>query len=325
MTNVVPFQPPRGVDTNDQSSLDLLKKTIVPDDITDQEFDLFVRVANHTGLDPFRRQIYAVKRQGKMTIQTGIDGYRAIAARTGVYAGQDDASFSGLSKNKQHPGTATVTVYKLVGGIRVPFTASARWDEYYPGDGGVGTMWRKMEHNQLAKCAEALALRKAFPEELSGVYVEDTMLEADPEGRTIRPDAPPKTREEQLADRYQALEVNDKVAFVAWCKREQIAKPYDDEDLDRIEVQLGAMEEAAATPVPSDDDLPGCSLCGSERTARTIVEGVVRCTHAKDCAERAMRRSEESFLCAACNTIIEPGTEPVWYADKPYHPDEAPI
>lgn len=273
-TNIVPIAP-RGIDTADQSQLELLRRMLVPDNVTDDEFQLFVAVANHSGLDPMRRQIYCQKRKGKLVALTGIDGYRAIAARTGTYAGSDDAIFaeSPVRTKQLHPnapGRATVTVYKIVGGIRCPFTATARWDEYVPPpDNNQDQMWRKMPHNQLAKCAEALALRKAFPEETSGVYVEDAF--ADATERTIHPDEPEKDREQLLAERYQALGLSDKIAYRAWCQAEGITKPYDEDALDRLEAKLamlelgvteaevvgGTEEEAtrpAGTPLAPDED-----------------------------------------------------------------------
>lgn len=156
--------------------LDLLKRTICKD-ANDDEFALFIGVAKRSGLDPFTRQIHSVKRWNDkagrydMAVQTGIDGYRLIAQRTGAYAGSDDP----MLDDEIRPSRATVTVYKIVQGTRCPFTATARWDEYYPGD-KQGFMWRKMPCVMLSKCAEALALRKAFPAELSDVYT-DTELE----------------------------------------------------------------------------------------------------------------------------------------------------
>ena len=147
---------------------------------TDDELAVFVQVCIRTGLSPEARQIYMVKRPNRktgrddVTIQTGIDGYRLVADRTDKYAGNDDPKFD----DEHNPRKATVTVYKLIGSVRCPFTASARWDQYYPGD-GQGFMWRKMPHLMLGKCAEALALRKAFPAELSGIYTKEEMDQAD--------------------------------------------------------------------------------------------------------------------------------------------------
>jgi hypothetical protein len=85
---------------------------------------------------------------------------------------------------------ATVTVWRLVQGTRCSFTATARWSEYFPGDQG-GHMWRKMPHTMLAKCAEALALRKGFPRQLAGLYAKEEMDQADsPRGYVVEPPAP---------------------------------------------------------------------------------------------------------------------------------------
>lgn len=133
--------------------------------------EFFSRACGETGLSPFRRQIYLIKRGDKYTIQTGIDGYRTIADRTGRYAGSDDPVYV---LQDREPIAATVTVWKIVANTRCPFTSTARWREYFPGE-QLGFQWRKMPFLMLGKCAEALALRKAFPEETSGIYTEDEM------------------------------------------------------------------------------------------------------------------------------------------------------
>ena len=106
-----------------------------------------------------------------------------------VYAGSEDIVYKDeheevLNNQKVSvPGSATATVHKLMGGERYPFTATARWREYYPGD-KQGYMWTKMPFGQLGKCAEALALRKAFPKQLSGLYAPEEM---DQGGATVDP------------------------------------------------------------------------------------------------------------------------------------------
>jgi len=165
--------------------IDLLKRTICKE-ASDDELELFLYVAGKTGLDPFMRQIHAVMRWDKkagrkvMTIQTGIDGYRLMADRTGRYAGNDEPVFVGKTP-EGYPAQATVTVYKLVGGQRYAFTGTARWAEYVQTTkaGKVTSFWRRMPHGQLAKCGEALALRKAFPAETSGLYTNTEMMQAD--------------------------------------------------------------------------------------------------------------------------------------------------
>lgn len=161
--------------------IDLVKRTVAAG-ATNDELALFLYHAEKSGLDPLARQVHFVVRgQGsnrKGSIQTGIDGYRLIADRTGKYAGNDDPVFE-IEEGSTYPKRAIVTVWKIVDGQRCPFTASARWGEYYPGDGNAGFMWRKMPGLMLGKAAEALALRKAFPAELSGLLVDEEMHQAD--------------------------------------------------------------------------------------------------------------------------------------------------
>jgi phage recombination protein Bet len=176
--------------------LDLVKSQIMGVDSKnqqrpDEDLLLFLYVAKRTGLDPLTKQIYSVyrwnSRQGKetMTIQASIDGMRLVAQRTKGYAGQDDVIFDPIDENLKQPRKASVTVYKQMGGQRVSFTASARWAEYAGTDkNGMPTQfWAKMPYLMLGKCAEALALRKAFPNELSGVYAaEEIAQEPTPMG-----------------------------------------------------------------------------------------------------------------------------------------------
>lgn len=160
--------------SNDQ--IQLITNTVAKGATTD-ELKLFLYTAQRTGLDPLTRQIHFVKRAGQMTIQTGIDGYRAIASRTGELAGIDDPIYE---EANNRPIKATVSVYRMVQGQRVAFTASARWSEYAP-QGGQGFMWQKMPYLMLGKVAESLALRKAFPLDLSGLYTQEEMAQADNE------------------------------------------------------------------------------------------------------------------------------------------------
>lgn len=170
-----------------REKIELIKRTICAGS-SDDELALFLHVARRTGLDPLARQIHAVKRWNAqagrevMAVQTGIDGYRLIADRTGKLAGISDPIYD--DESREHPGKATVTVLKLVDGLMQAFAASARWGEYVQTkkDGAPTSMWAKMPYLMLGKCAEALALRKAFPVDLSGVYTDEEMGQADNEG-----------------------------------------------------------------------------------------------------------------------------------------------
>lgn len=159
--------------TEDQ--LSLIKRTIATG-ATDEELALFFYDCRRHGVHPLDRMIHFTKRKGKYTPITSIDLMRARAAETGEMAGSDDAAFTIVPSGEAT--AATVTVYRLTQGQRFPYTATARWSEYYPGDGDVGFMWRKMRQTMLAKCAEALALRKAFPKQLQGLYAREEMDQA---------------------------------------------------------------------------------------------------------------------------------------------------
>jgi phage recombination protein Bet len=180
----------------------------------------FLSVAKKLQLDPVLKQIYPVYRwdsragKEKMVIQTGIDGFRLIAQRTGQYGGSDDPvytvedSFNPTNGDTVKQFKATVTVKKIVEGVSYYVAASARWNEYaQKGKDKAGKeyytgLWASMPYNQLGKCAEALALRKAFPQDLSGLYIsEEFGGEATP---TKGLDLPtPKSIEEKKAKKAE--------------------------------------------------------------------------------------------------------------------------
>lgn len=172
MSNISPYQPGQDLISFDDLKLDLIRKTVAKD-LLAPEFELFMAVARARGLDPVLGQIHAVKRfdgeSKKMVLQVAIDGGRLIAARTGEYAGSDAPVFS---RDEDDALVASVTIYRMVQGQRVPFTGIAYWNEFYPGD-KLGFMWKKMPRTMLAKCAEMQALRKGFPNDLSGLYAPE--------------------------------------------------------------------------------------------------------------------------------------------------------
>jgi phage recombination protein Bet len=143
----------------------------------DADLALFATVARRMNLDPFSKQIYAVFRGGRMVIQTGIDGYRAIAFRTGALDAIGEPEFGPVEKG--HPAYAKVAVYRK--GSAHPTVGVAYWDEYCQlnSSGTPMGLWSKMPRTMLAKCAESQALRKAFPEALSGLYTDEEMSQAE--------------------------------------------------------------------------------------------------------------------------------------------------
>lgn len=151
----------------------------------------FLQHCARTGLDPIARQIYSIARKSKgqlkWQIQISIDGARLVAERSGQYEGQttpeftaDGITWTQVWLSKEFPKAARVGVYRR--GFREPLYAVALWDAYvqtkYNGD--VSEMWSKMGPLMLAKCAEMLALRKAFPQDLSGLYSAEEMDQASP-------------------------------------------------------------------------------------------------------------------------------------------------
>lgn len=167
--------------TEDQVAL--VSRTIAKD-LTPDELHLYLFMCrNEWQVHPLSKMIFPVKYKGKMTFLTSIDYLRARAGKTGVHAGTDDAVFSETAEGRAT--SASVTVYRLVGGLRCPFTATARLAEYRPTENA--WMWDKMPQGQLAKCAEGLALRKAFPAELAKLYVPEEMDQAATRDATTPP------------------------------------------------------------------------------------------------------------------------------------------
>ena len=143
--------------------------------ISDDELKLFSAVCKKTGLDPFMKQIYAVKRKDQMTIQTSIDGYRLIAERTGRYAPGRESTYQYNNEGRMVSATSYVKK-QTADGTWHEVAASAYFDEYRPNYSN--QFWDSKPHIMLAKCAESLALRKAFPNELSGLYSDEEMHQA---------------------------------------------------------------------------------------------------------------------------------------------------
>lgn len=214
MNAVVPLRTP----DFSNAQLALIRKTVAADTNQD-EFELFVHTARHLRLDPLRRQIYAFvynkndAKKRRMSIITGIDGFRTIAERTGNYRPDEDEpafEIDAAAKGQANPAgiiKATVRVFKHSHGAWHRVTASAYWEEYAPlkegwtetiqvqngtwpdgnpkmvtkpAPGAERTLtldtsgqWGKMPRVMLAKVAEALALRKAWPDDFSNVYAAE--------------------------------------------------------------------------------------------------------------------------------------------------------
>jgi phage recombination protein Bet len=166
--------------------IDLIKRTIFIG-ATDDEMALFFWECRRRGVHPFDRMIYPVVRKDKsgnrhVTFQMGIDYLRAAAEETGRYVGQKPVQYGQMVKqgeiNVPEWAEALILRKDPESGEVADIPHRAYWKEYYPGE-ELGFMWRKMPMNQLGKCAEAGALRKAFPRKLGGLYINEEMEQAE--------------------------------------------------------------------------------------------------------------------------------------------------
>lgn len=205
-----------------EQQLDVAKRTVASD-LTEAEWDLYAAYCRRTQLDPVTRQIYAIKRGGKdpkMTIQVSIDGARLIAERTGHYAGQvptlwcdENGKWTDVWLSKNPPAAAKVGVLRH--DFKEPLYAVATYKSYCQQyNGQPSGLWAKMPDTMLAKCAEMLALRKAFPQDLSGLYSAEEM------GQAETPDA-------QASSRVRAAEAPTNITPIKAEIVEQADEPTD--------------------------------------------------------------------------------------------------
>ena len=235
----------------------LISTTIAPGCSAD-ELRLFAYACQRTGLDPFSRQIYAIKRGNKMTIQAGIDGLRSIAERTGQLDGSEtfwcgeDGQWADVWLGSKPPAAAKTIIHRK--GSSHPFVGVARFADYNAGQG----LWSKMPAAMIAKCSEALALRKAFPADLSGVYSTDEMQQAEVEPVTVTTAAPAPALPAGDAKIFAAgkaaiakADTIDKLREVA-ARMEARRADLNAEQHEQL-LQLALDREAALTPVTAEE------------------------------------------------------------------------
>jgi phage recombination protein Bet len=168
------------------SDSSLLRRTITAQ-LSDDEYALFLAACERSGLDPFARQIYAMRRGNRLVIEATIDGLRLSAERTGKYSGQlgpewcgPDGVWRDIWTSEQFPTAARVGIKRS--DFTEPLWGKALYSEYVQET----EFWRDMPTLMVAKVAEALAFRKAFPQQFSGLYTpEETESRANANRNTI--------------------------------------------------------------------------------------------------------------------------------------------
>lgn len=187
--------------------IDLVRKTVAKD-ANESELALFLAICKRTGLDPFARQIFFVRRGGVGQTTASVDGFRAVAERSGKYEGQvgplwcaEDGVWKDVWLGTKPPSAAKVGVYRA--GFREALWAVANFDAYNANS----PIWRKMPALMLGKCAESLALRRAFPLELSGIYTEDEMGQAQSEPKKLENVQVLSLPENPIVRAFEAIQV----------------------------------------------------------------------------------------------------------------------
>lgn len=241
----------------------------VPEGTPPHEILAFVSVAQALGRNPFRREVYLVKRWDSdkrrevYTLQMGIDGWRSTAHETGMCDGISEAEYEyDEDGNLKY---AVVSVWRK--GCAHPFRHRVAYSEYVQKkkDGSPNRFWALMPHVMLGKCAETGALRKAFPNRFAGVYAPEEMQSMDEYQVSIHPKAQdPKPAQIEDHGSKDALQ-----RFIEACLKE-----YDyafsrapDSGMTAI---LNAMENADIGPVdlPKDAGPMACIHAAGEKLDR---------------------------------------------------------
>lgn len=186
---------------------------------TNADLAVFMHYCQKTGLDPFSRQIYMIcrrEKQGdqwvdKQTIQVGIDGFRVIrdrlAARAGVEVEYEDTIWYDSAGGEhtfwlsdEAPAGCRVVVLK--NGKRYPGVLRTASYMAVNKNGDPVSQWKTQPDHMIEKCAEAFALRRAFPNDLGGIYLEDEL-----------PAAP-----QEMAPQYQRVTAAEVIGQTGWAE-----------------------------------------------------------------------------------------------------------
>lgn len=270
--------------THDAKMVALIRRTVAKD-CNEDEFNLFISMARSLRLDPLRKQIYAFvfnrddAKKRNMSIVTAIDGFRTIADRTGNYRPDEDEPTYEVDADLKSPLNplglvkATVRVWKFAHGNWYRVTAPAHWDEYAPikdewAENATGKwaktgkqtldtsgQWGKMPRHMLAKVAEALALRKGWPDELSNVYVGEEIDRARAAEFT-----PAELAEQALANDRRAR-IGGPALIVDWLAGQQLDN-----------VPVGQFADRAMAFIRDNAEEPSTILVWRDRNKHSLRE-----------------------------------------------------
>ena len=264
--------------TDDQKKLVF---NTVAKDLSRADQALFEAVCLSSGLDPLRKEVYAVVRSGKMSIQTGIDGYLKLANQTKELNGMevlfydDQGNESEVWIKRTPPAACLVRVYRK--GADYPFTASCRFDAYSQSN----NMWKKFPETMLAKATTTLALRRGFADVIAGIASADEMDQAGlaaPEALTQgTPETAHTPKPPTAGTKAKAPVTARKAPVAAGAKAsDDQPSPVDVAAADLAVATKGAVVEApieAAHEVPGKEDL---MAVGMERGLTTFaIEGIL--------------------------------------------------
>ena len=199
-----------------ENEIALIKNTVAKN-ATDDELKLFLYQCNRTKLDPLSHQIWFIKTKDQLNIMTSIDGLRVLAERSGIYAGQDAPVFT----KHENDFSCSVTVYKFSAtNERYPVaTGVAFYKEYKPKYSG--SLWDSKPRMMLSKVAESIALRKAFPQDLAGLYTTEEFNEVRPQV-----EEPVKTKVILEEEKEEEINNSEKESFIEELEREISTDPY---------------------------------------------------------------------------------------------------
>lgn len=158
----------RAIDAN-TPDLELLRQMRYPD-LSRSQISYLHRFCERRGLSLWAKHVEAKpqwdehSRRMKLEIIVCIEAIRLIAHRTREYAGCDAGKWD-YADDEKIPAKCSVTIYRMVNGVRQPYTGSALWEEFAPI--AQTSLAARMPHNYLERCAEIQAIRKAFPDEMA--------------------------------------------------------------------------------------------------------------------------------------------------------------